>query len=370
MPRIVLYGATGYTGKITARLLTARSIDVLLAGRNREKLSAVSESLGGTPYAVVDTRNPRTLAALMKPGDVLVSTVGPFVRVGDYALEAARLSGAHYIDSTGEPAFVRAVFEKFPVGSGRGQVLMPAMGYDYVPGHCAAAAVLDRAGGSATRLEIGYFTRYDLLHYLLRGKAALSGGTLVSIAEALYREAIHFNGGRLFARPIGLGVRAFPVQGSNRLALAVPGSEAVSLPRVYSQLRDVNGYNGWFGRALTLVFVTYMSINRWLLKVPGYARGMLWLVSKLESGGHGSPGDNDSIVVAQAYSQHDRLLATATMAGVEPYAYTGKMLAWAAEQLANGEYRGQGAIGPLEAFGSEALLKASKDAGIGLASVD
>ena len=89
---------------------------------------------------------------------MLVATVGPFVRWGGPALEAAIGAGAHYIDSTGEPAFIRRVFER--EGAARraaGIGLLTAFGYDWVPGNLAGALALRDAGDAASAVRIGYF---------------------------------------------------------------------------------------------------------------------------------------------------------------------------------------------------------------------
>ena len=112
--RIVLFGATGYTGELAARALVARGAQPLMVGRSAQRLEDLAARLGGLDTAVADvtaTDGAAALAALLAPGDVLVSTVGPFVRWGRAALHAALDAGAHYIDSTGEPPFIRAVFD-------------------------------------------------------------------------------------------------------------------------------------------------------------------------------------------------------------------------------------------------------------------
>ena len=87
--RIVLYGATGYTGTLTAQALVAGGVRLVLAGRDQGRLSALAARLaqagGGTEpeTAVVDAARPGPLRDLLGPGDVLVSTAGPFLKSGD-----------------------------------------------------------------------------------------------------------------------------------------------------------------------------------------------------------------------------------------------------------------------------------------------
>src|SRR4051812_7620343 len=104
--RIVLFGATGYTGRLTASALLARGVRPVLAGRSQSSLDTlVSELGGGLETATADVARPETVRALVEEGDVLLSCVGPFARWGDPAVRAAIDARAHYLDSTGESTF-------------------------------------------------------------------------------------------------------------------------------------------------------------------------------------------------------------------------------------------------------------------------
>src|SRR6266581_715547 len=156
--RIVLYGATGYIGGLTARAMVASGARPVLAGRDRGRLDAIaarlSQASGGAELevAVAGTEGPEPLRQLLDPGDVLVSTAGPFVKIGRAAVAAAVDAGAIYLDSTGEPPFIRQVFEEFgPRAERTGAVLLTAFGYDYVPGNLAGALALEAAGPAAAR---------------------------------------------------------------------------------------------------------------------------------------------------------------------------------------------------------------------------
>jgi saccharopine dehydrogenase-like NADP-dependent oxidoreductase len=107
-PAIVVFGATGYTGGLVAEALLRRTIEPVLAARSREKLTEMSNRLGGLDIRTADVNRPETVEALVRKGDVLISTVGPFGRWGWPALDAAVSNGAHYIDSCGEGPFITA----------------------------------------------------------------------------------------------------------------------------------------------------------------------------------------------------------------------------------------------------------------------
>ena len=80
--RIVLFGATGYTGRLTAEALVARGARPVLAARSEARLRELAADLGAADLEqrTADVQGPDTVAALVERGDVLVSTVGPFTR--------------------------------------------------------------------------------------------------------------------------------------------------------------------------------------------------------------------------------------------------------------------------------------------------
>ena len=242
--RIVVFGATGYTGRLTAERLVALGDRPVLAGRSASRLAELAERLGGLEHAVADVDRPASVHALVGPGDVLVTTVGPFKRWGGPALEAAIAAGAVYLDSTGEPAFIRSVFQTHDAPARRaGATLLPAMGYDFVPGALAGALALEdaaRSGGTAVRVDVGYYA-------LGGGPASLSRGTRASLAGVALDPAFAFRAGRVTRTPSAERVRSFAVRGKDRPAISIGGAEHFTLPAAYPRLREVNVYLGWFG---------------------------------------------------------------------------------------------------------------------------
>jgi len=128
--RIVLLGATGYTGQRVLRELLARGETPTLGGQNRTKMVALADRFeANIPLAQVDITSTGDLARLLEPTDVVISTVGPFVRLGLATVTTAVQAGAHYFDSTGEGTFVRRVFELDSVAAALGATIVPAFGY-------------------------------------------------------------------------------------------------------------------------------------------------------------------------------------------------------------------------------------------------
>ncbi|MGH2866989.1 MAG: saccharopine dehydrogenase NADP-binding domain-containing protein, partial [Solirubrobacteraceae bacterium] len=253
--RIVVFGATGYTGERTARALVARGAQPLLAARSAERLELLAAELGGLETRVADVSRPESVRALVQPGDVLISTVGPFLRWGAPAIEAAIDAGAIYIDSTGEPAFIRRVFEHYgPQAQASGASLLTAFAYDWVPGNLAGALALTEAGELAVGVRIGYFGQ---------GEAGSSGGTQASLTGAFLEPSFAFRGGRLRTERVGARVRNFEFGDSRtRLAISVGGSEHFALPALHPKLQEVDvllGRPGAYVRLMPLVSAAIAS---------------------------------------------------------------------------------------------------------------
>lgn len=133
--RIVVLGATGHTGRLTAEQLVERGVRPVLAGRRRAALEDLAATLGGLEVAIADVARVETLHGLLQEGDVVINTVGPFLSSGGAVVQAAIDAGASYFDTTGESAWIMRVFEQFDAQArARGVALIPAFGYDFVPG--------------------------------------------------------------------------------------------------------------------------------------------------------------------------------------------------------------------------------------------
>jgi short subunit dehydrogenase-like uncharacterized protein len=360
--RIVLFGATGYTGRLTAEAMVERGLQPVLAARSQDKLDALAAELGGDlDTGTADVGDPPSVAALVDRGDVLVTTVGPFARWGQPAAAAATTKGAHYIDSTGEPAFIREVFERYgPAAEQAGIGMLTAMGYDWVPGNVAGGLALDRAGELATRVDVGYF--------ITGTGASPSGGTLASLVGAITTPAFGFRDGRVQTERGAKRVRSFRVGSKERQALSVGSSEHFALPRLAPRLREVNTYLGWFGPASRAMQA--MSAGSSLaMKVPGVAK--LWDAAgeRFVQGSTGGPdkqarSKSGSHIVGIAYDAAGRQLSEVHLKGVDGYTFTGRMLAWTAERAAAGGLKGTGALGPVDGFGLEELVAGCAEAGI------
>ncbi len=353
--RIIIFGATGFTGRLIAERLSAQGAAAVVAGRSDRSVRELADRLG-LEWGVADAMRQNSVFALVQPGDVLVSTVGPFMKWGEPAVRAAIAGKGVYIDSTGEPPFIRRVFEEFgPPAERAGASLLTAMGYDYVPGALAGALALEQAGPDAVRVDIGYYAF----------GAGVSAGTRRSAVGIMLEDGYAFRGAALRSARIAERVRSFHVKGKDRDAVSIGGAEHLTLPAVHPTLLEVNVYLGWFG-ALARPLQAGSLAGSAAMRVPGVRAAMKAAADRLVAvaGGPDEPGSGISWVAAEAYDADGGRLAEVQLTGGEPYQLTAGIMAWAARRATAQGVSRPGALGPVEAFGLRALEEGCREAGL------
>jgi short subunit dehydrogenase-like uncharacterized protein len=372
--RIILLGATGYTGRLTAEAMVRAGLAPVLAGRRHDAVVRLADRLAPLAprpstepgIAVADAGDPTSVRRLIEsPDDVLVSTVGPFVEWGDAAVEAAVDAGAAYLDSTGEPPFIRRIFEVFgPRAAASGARLITAFGYDYVPGNLAGALALRRcrrADRPATRLDIGYF---------IEGAFGISSGTRASAAGVLLAPSYARRGGTLIERrSTGGRTREFDLgRGRTWKGLPVAGSEHLALPLTDPDVTDIEVWLGWAGRWTPAAAYAGTALGA-VAAVPGAGeRTMRALRQRLgRTTGEGPDAAGRAaartVVQAEAFDAVGRPLTTVRVEGPSPYDLTAELLAWGAAMAATRAVT-PGAHGPVDAFGLDALERGCADMGL------
>jgi short subunit dehydrogenase-like uncharacterized protein len=134
---VVLFGATGFTGKLVAEYLAkaAKDAEWAIAGRNAEKLEAVKRELGlDVPVLIADANDDASLDALVPKARVVCTTVGPYAKYGKKLVAACTRHGTHYCDLTGEVQFIRwSIDENHAKADGARTRIVHCCGFDSIP---------------------------------------------------------------------------------------------------------------------------------------------------------------------------------------------------------------------------------------------
>ncbi|MBV8689191.1 MAG: saccharopine dehydrogenase NADP-binding domain-containing protein, partial [Candidatus Eremiobacteraeota bacterium] len=138
---VVVYGATGFVGKLTAAYLNEHApteARIALAGRSREKLEAVRSRLGGRavdwPLLVADSADRAALDDLTSRTKAVATTVGPYLRYGMPLVASCAANGTHYADLTGEVLFMRRTIDEHDEAArASGARIVHSAGFDSIP---------------------------------------------------------------------------------------------------------------------------------------------------------------------------------------------------------------------------------------------
>ena len=183
---IVLYGATGFVGKLTAEYLAKAGGDarIALAGRSQDKLLAVRETLPDNaqswPLLTADASQPSTLDAMAARTQVVVTTVGPYLRYGLPLVAACAAAGTDYADLTGEAIFIRESIDlHHKQAIDTGARIVHSCGFDSIPSDFTVYALYRRAEQD----QAGQLGDTNLVVRSFAG--GVSGGTVASMLEVM-----------------------------------------------------------------------------------------------------------------------------------------------------------------------------------------
>ena len=177
---IVLYGASGFTGKLVAAYLIEAHPDVTwaIAGRNQQKLDALRRELNQPelPIVIADSADPASLAAMAANTKTLISTVGPYAKFGTPVLEACAQEGTHYCDLTGEAQWMAEVYERIdPIAKASGARLVHCCGFDSIPSDLSVFFLQKHF-----KERFGHYANH-VTGRMGRAAGGVSGGTVASL---------------------------------------------------------------------------------------------------------------------------------------------------------------------------------------------
>jgi short subunit dehydrogenase-like uncharacterized protein len=202
---IVLYGASGFVGKLTAEYLARAggAARIGLAGRSTERLLAVRDSLGEAarewPLIGADAASPSSLNDLAARARVVVTTVGPYTKYGLPLVAACAAAGTDYADLTGETMFIRDSIDTYhEQAADTGARIVHACGFDSIPSDLTVYTLFKRAREDGAG-QLGE------TNFVLRGFAGgVSGGTVASMMEVMATSSADPEARRLMNDPYTL----------------------------------------------------------------------------------------------------------------------------------------------------------------------
>jgi short subunit dehydrogenase-like uncharacterized protein len=233
---VLLYGATGYTGREVARRLAAEGAPVRLAGRDAARVSAVADRLG-LPWTAFGLSDTEALQGVVDAAEVVLNAAGPFADTCTPVLDACLHAGVSYLDLNGEwPGFLEAQ-RRDAEARAAGAMVMPGVGLTICATDCLMALAKARYPDTI-KLRVGV-SRPDIV----------TRGTVVSAARLLSAHALVRRGGKVVAVPAGSLTHAFDFGEGLKEAAAMSWADVVTGEHT-TGVGDIEVYSevGWAQR--------------------------------------------------------------------------------------------------------------------------
>ncbi|HJH08595.1 MAG TPA: saccharopine dehydrogenase NADP-binding domain-containing protein [Psychrobacter pasteurii] len=184
---IVLYGATSFVGQLVAAYLqkflaednSSSEVSWAIAGRNQEKLEQVKKQVGNSelPLIIADSEDADSLNEMAAQAQVIISTVGPYLKYGEPLIKACAENGTDYVDLTGEALFIKDMLDKYQqTAKDSGARIVNSCGFDSLPSDLGVLFTQNCA-------QKAHGEYCDTINMRVKAaKGGLSGGTVSSMA--------------------------------------------------------------------------------------------------------------------------------------------------------------------------------------------
>ena len=357
MEPILVYGATGYTGRLVVDALEAAKRPYVLGGRRRDALEQLSASLPSRPEVrVAEATDAQSLLQALGGMRAVVNTVGPFGRWGMPVARAAVDLGVHYVDTTGEQDFqvdVHQALHRRAISTGA--TVITGAAFEYTFSYLGAAVLHERSGPLVT-----------MSSYYLADGFRPSTGTARSALGMAAAQLSAFRDGKLVPLPTSLRPRRvrFPGEREPYHAVPIPGGDALVLPLDIPQLQSATSHMLLpRGQAAAAAFLLHHQ-HRWrrLLTPARIARLDARLARR-----HRDPDQGSREAVPWKVFVHGQTPSGSHVfvaSGRDVYRISGITAALTAAQLADGQARDGGVMTTGKALPAVPFLDSLKAHGV------
>jgi hypothetical protein len=242
---VVVYGASGYTGRLICEYLREYNVPFIAAGRDKNKVQEVVGRIPGIEDVLHDVveveHNVDALTDLFRGAEVVCNTVGPFSQYGPEVVQASLAAGTHYLDTTGEQDWLITCDEQYGADfAAAGLLLSPGIAQMYTTGEIAAQLCLEKPG--LDTLDIAVFW----------GGSPTIASTLTILVNAALSGAMYLEQNTYAPWDADAGLYQLAVPGQHELALALPwgGTSHPVWFRKDPRVANVKALGGVFNKAL------------------------------------------------------------------------------------------------------------------------
>jgi short subunit dehydrogenase-like uncharacterized protein len=360
---VVVYGASGYTGRLVCEYLREYGIPFIAAGRSSERLDASMKSnvagIETANYEVVEVaHNVDALTKLFQGASVVLNTVGPFSKFGPEVVQACLATKCHYTDTTGEQDWLIHLDEEYGARfAAAGLLLAPGIAQMYTTGEIAAQLCLDTPG--LDTLDIAVFW----------GGSPTIASTQTILVNAATSKAYHLQQRELVEWQPDAGLYNLAIPGQHEMALALPwgGTSHPIWFRHDPRVANVKVLGGVFNKPLMLgvpkIVEAALKATEGMNADDRYAALSKTAASVMNTM---PPRENPRInkSVDSVHAQGPLGRAHCVIYGNSNYKQTGLLQAYAAQALLQHAHKKVGFASGCQAFGHRELLGVLRSFGL------
>jgi len=362
---VVLYGASGFSGRLVAEYLREYNIPFIAAGRNKAKIQEVMNHVPGietADYEVVEVGHTTDeLAKLFSGAQVVCNGVGPFMYYGPIVVEACLKAGCHYLDIAGEQVWHRQLAESWSAKfAERKLVAVAGMAFMSAPSDAAARLCLERGG-------------IDSLEILSMFGGMPTFGSTQTIFAVIQTEGCYLEQNRYQLWPRAVGYEAVvPGYIRTQLALAWGGFPHPVWYKDHPQVANVRSFGGLLNRQIMEgVLATEKHFEETIRPLPKQEqeRKLAEMASSVQTGTPPRENARDQRTIDVIVGRGTMEVAQCVLVGTCCYKQTGLMQAFAAHSLIHGGPRQVGYASPAAAFGHREILQTLESHGLSKAKI-
>ena len=324
---LAILGVTGFTGRLVLHEARRAGLPVRLVGRRLDALEELAK--GGEEVRVADARDEGSLRAAFAGVDAVASLAGPFLELGLGPVTAAVAAGAHYLDTSGEQEWVGLIHADVVAET----VVLPAFGFDYVPGDLAARLAAEKVDGPLDEVVVAYSVK----------GVGTSKGTRRTIGHVMGQKQVAWQEGRLVPSSFGATTRSVRFPFGERTVVEWGGTEPLTVPR-HTDVQSVRSY------------IRAPAIAARAGGIGRLAAPFVRTASRFGRAGPSAGSRRKSRFTVVAEARGGGGTGRAVLEGTDVYGLTALLIVRGAQALLAGEASGRGVLAPAEAFDARTLV--------------
>jgi len=338
--KLMIYGATGYSGKLLAGAARARGMDPVLAGRSEEKVKAVADRLG-MKYRVFDLGDAKQVDRSIHDMDVLINSAGPFSRTSVSLVESCLRTGTHYLDLS---AGMIGNFEKLMAYGAAAKkkkiMILPGIGFTLVPSDCLALYVTTK------------IPEPRALYICMTGHKKMSQGTLKTALEHINEGICIRKNGRIIKKE-RLSIRKADLGAGMTKCISMPLGD-ISTAHVSTGIGNIEVFFEMTPQ--TLMSACMMHYLGSFYGRPYMQRMLMKYADRQPEGPSEEERNNDRSVFVVTAEGKDGRTASARLTTPEGYKLTCMTALLIAEKVLKGKVK-TGYATPAQVFGPDLIME-------------